>query len=168
MKRPDGPRWKEAAASEMTNHWSNGTWELVELPPGAKVIDSKWVFDIKRNADGSIERYKARLVAKGFSQRPGFEYSLDATFSPTYRPATLRLILALAAKHGLKLHSVDITHAFILGDLEETVYMRQPEGFHEGGPNVVCALKKALYGLKQAAHNWNKKLHAILTVMGFK
>ena len=76
MKRPDGPRWKEAAASEMTNHWSNCTWELVELPPGAKVIDSKWAFVALNGAICIPLDIKARLVAKGFSQCPGFEYSL--------------------------------------------------------------------------------------------
>ncbi len=165
MKRQDGPKWMTACLEEMGNHMSNRTWDLVQLPPGAKAIDSKWVLTIKHNADGSIERYKARMVAKGFSQRPGFEYSLDATFSPTYRPATLRLITALAAIDGLKLHSIDISHAFILGDLQEDVYMRQPEGFQEGGPNVVCKLNKSLYGLKQSAHNWNKKLHGGVSSM---
>lgn len=167
MKRPDGAKWMTACLEEMGNHMSNRTWDLVPLPPGAKALDAKWVLTVKHNADGSIERYKARMVAKGFSQRPGFEYSLDATFSPTYRPATLRLIASLAAIHGLKLHSIDISHAFILGDLQEEVYMCQPEGFHEGGPNIVCKLNKSLYGLKQSAHNWNKKLHGVLSSMGF-
>src|ERR1700676_5076472 len=117
----------------------------------------RWVvangfFQLKRHADGSIEWYKGRIVAKGFTQRPGFEYAEDATFSPVYRPASLRLILALAAQKKLHLRSVDISHAFLLGkDLEEVIYMRQPEGFHQGGPNTVCLLRKPLYGLKQSA-----------------
>ena len=145
---------------------TNGTWEYVELPPGAKVVDSKWVFIIKHKSDGSIERYKGQVVAKGFSQRPGFEYTEDATFSPTYRPASLCLILALAAKHKLHLRTVDISHAFLLGNpLKEEIYMRQPSGFHQGGPNTVCKLILPIYGLKQAARLWNEKLHSVLSTI---
>ena len=168
MRRTDWRQWQEAMNTEMNNHLENGTWEYVELPPGAKAIDCKWVLHLKHLADGSIERRKGRLVAKGFTQRPGFEYAEDATFSPVYRPASLRLILALAAQKNLHLRSVDISHAFLLGkDLEEVIYMRQPEGFHQGGPNTVCLLRKPLYGLKQSARNWNDKLHEVLTTMKF-
>jgi len=144
----------------------HGTWELVELPPGEEAIGSGWVFKVKRNADGSIERYKARLVAKGYSQRSGIDY--NEVFAPTFRPATLRLILALAAMEDMDLCFVDISAAFTNGDLDVTIYMMQPEGFHQGDPNMVCRLKKSLYGLKQSAHQWNIKLHAALTEMGFK
>jgi hypothetical protein len=121
---------------------------------------------VKRHADGSIERYKARLVAKGYSQRPGFDYT--EVFAPTFRQSSLRLILALSAIEDLELRSVDISSAFLNGDLDEEIYMKQPEGFHEGGLNHVCKLKKSLYGLKQAARQWNKKLHTTLQSMGFK
>lgn len=73
--------WLEAALKEIQALVENGTFELVELPEGAKAIGSRWVFKVKRNADGSIERYKARLVAQGFSQRPGSDY--HETFAPT-------------------------------------------------------------------------------------
>ena len=126
----------------MNNHYENGTWDYVELPPSAKVVGSKWVFQIKHMVDGSIERYRSWVVAKGFTQCPGFEYTEDAMFSPVYRPASLHLILTLAARKDFHLLSVDISHAFILGkDLDETIYMRQPEGYHQGGPNTVCRLK---------------------------
>jgi len=104
---------------------SNGTWELVDLPPGAKAIGSGWVFKIKHNADGFVEHYMAHLVAKGFSQRSGIDY--NEVFAPTFRPAALRLILALAGIEDMELRSVDITSAFSNGDLEEVIYMRQPE-----------------------------------------
>jgi transposase InsO family protein len=166
MKGDDAEKWQEAANAEYNTLLQNGTWELVELPPGAKAIGSGWVFRVKRNADGSIERYKARVVAKGYSQRPGIDFS--EVFAPTFRPATLRLILALAALEDMELRSIDVSAAFTNGDLDEWLYMLQPEGFHQGGPNVVCRLRKSLYGLKQSARQWNIKLHAALTEMGFK
>ena len=97
----DGDKWQEAAKLEMDTHISNGTWKLVDLPPGAKCINSGWVFCLKHNADGSIERYKARLVAKGYSQRPGFDY--NEVFAPTFRFAAIRTIIALAALNNLHL-----------------------------------------------------------------
>jgi hypothetical protein len=78
------------------------------------------------------------------------------------------LILTLSAIEDLELCSVDISSAFLNGDLDEEIYVKQPEGFHEGGPNHVCKLKKSLYGLKQAARQWNNKLHTTLQSMGFK
>jgi hypothetical protein len=81
MQRLDANLWYKAAVKEMQAHIKNGTWELIKLPPGRKAIDSKWVFKVKRNADGSIKRYKARLVAQGFSQCPGIDF--NKTFAPT-------------------------------------------------------------------------------------
>ena len=158
--------WQDAAKLEMDNHISNGTWDLVDLPPGAKCISSGWVFWVKHNADSSIECYKARLIAKGYSQCPGFDYT--EVFAPTFRYAAIRTIIALAAINDLHLRSIDISHAFINGDLEETIYMCQAEGFHMGSSNKVCCLRKSLYGLKHAARQWNKKLHDALLSMGFK
>jgi hypothetical protein len=166
MNSPDMLHWKKAMLEEINALLQNGTWEIVRLPEGEKAIGSGWVFKIKRNADGSIERYKGRFVAKGFSQRPGLDFT--EVFAPTVRMATVRLILAIAAIEGLHLRSVDISNAFLKGDLEEEIYMKQPEGFHELGPEYVLRLKKAIYGLKQAARQWNKKLHATLVSMGFK
>ena len=166
MSCPDAYRWREAAVEEVNTLMANGTWEIVDLPPGKKAIGSGWVFKVKRNADGSVERYKGRVVAKGCSQRPGVDFK--DLFSPTPRPPAIRLVLALAGMLGHHLRSVDISNAFTNGDLEEEIYMLQPEGFHEGGPNKVCRLKKSLYGLKQAARQWNKKLHSVLTGLGYK
>jgi len=116
-------------------HHSNGTCDLVELPSGKKAIESKWVFWIKRNADGSIEQFKACIVAKEFSQRPEFDYL--ETYASTLRSATIWLILALAAIEDLHLYSVDIFHAFVQSDIDTVVYIRQADGFQVNGPNWV-------------------------------
>ena len=138
---------------------------MTALPPGKRAIGCKWVFRRKRKADGSIERYKARLVAQGFSQRPGFEYG--EIFAPTIRMSTMRLILAQAALEDLHMTSIDISHAFINGDLDEEIYMKPPPGFKEGDWGEVLHLLKSLYGLKQSARRWNKKLHSALQDLGF-
>ena len=157
-------RWLKAAQDELQSLIENGTFELVQLPPGRKAIGSR-CFRVKRNADGSIERYKGRLVAKGFSQRPGFDY--NETFAPTPKWASIRAILALAALEDLELESVDISSAYLNGELKEEVYMKQPEGFEEKSPEWVWRLRKSLYGLKQAGRCWHEKLHEVLTKLGF-
>jgi hypothetical protein len=166
LKSDDSERWKEATLAEYNTLIQNGTWEIVDLPPGEKAIGSSWVFRIKTHSDGSIKCYKARIVAQGGSQRPGRDY--QEVHAPTPRPAKIRMTFAIAAAEDLELRSVDVSAAFTNGDLEEYIYMRQPEGFHEGGPNKVCRLRKSLYGLKQSARQWNIKLHTALTQMGFK
>ena len=168
MTRPDGPKWREATDGEIQSLIENGTWELVELPPDKKAIGSRWVFRIKRKADGEVDRYKARLVAKGYSQRPGIDF--DEVFAPTTRWAALRIILANGALEGAYIESVDISNAYLNGVLDNSteVYMKQPEGYHQGDQNRVCRLKKGLYGLKQGGRLWYERLGEVLQGMGFK
>jgi len=135
IQGPDAAKWHKAAQDEFMSLESNGTWELVDLSPGAKAIGSGWVFKVKHNADGSVECYKTHLVAKGFSQHPGIDY--NEVFAPTFCPAALRPILALAGIEDMELCSVDVTSAFPNSDLEKVIYMRQPERFVQGGPNKV-------------------------------
>jgi hypothetical protein len=128
----------------------NGTWRLVELPAGRTPVGSRWVFHIKRTADGSIERYKARLVAQGFSQRPGWDY-----------------IFSLVAADDPECNSIDITTAF----LEEEIYMKLPEGYEQYSPDgrlLCCLLLKALYGLKQGGWQWYLKLSKVMKEIGFR
>jgi len=162
----EGEHWYRAAMKEIQSLIENGTFELVQLPPGRKAIGSRWVFRVKRNADGSIEQFKARLVAQGFAQRPGFDFT--ETFAPTPKWAALRAILAIAAIEDLELESVDISSAYLNGELAEEVYMRQPEGFVEKGRDWYWRLLKSLYGLKQAGRCWHKKLNEVLVQLGFK
>jgi histone deacetylase 1/2 len=123
---------------------------LVPLPTNRKAIGCKWVFCVKENADGTVNKYKARLVAKGFHQVHGFDF--NETFSPVIKPVTIRIILTLALTYNWPLQQLDINNAFLNGILEEEVYMMQPPGFTAPNSSLVCHLHKALYGLKQASN----------------
>lgn len=166
MNRSDASLWREAMSEEYDSLIKNKTFCLVDLPPGRTVVDNKWVFKIKRNENGQLDRYKARLVAKGFTQKYGIDY--NDSFSPVVRTATIRLLLAIANELNLSIDHLDVKTAFLNGELKEEVYMRQPEGFViKGMEQKVCILKKALYGLKQASRVWNEKLHETLCEIGF-
>ena len=146
---PQKKEWKSAMKSEMKSLMQNEVWDLVQLPNGRSAVGCKWVFKKKSDAEGKVERYKARLVAQGFAQKYGQDY--DETFSPVVRFESVRTVIALAAKYGLKLHQMDITTAFLNGDLKERIYMKQPEDYAiKGNKKLVCRLKKSLYGLKQS------------------
>ena len=161
------PNWRKAMSEECDALVKNGTWELVQPDTSTNIIGCKWIFRIKRNSDGTIDRYKARLVAKGFNQRPSVDYF--GTFSPVIKPTTVRLVLNIAISHGWSLRQLDINNAFLLGRLTETVYMAQPPGFTDSDhPKHVCKLCKAIYGLKQAPRAWYHELRQFLLASGFK
>lgn len=145
----------------------NHTWELVDLPPGSKPLGYKWIFKRKMKADGSIDKYKARLVVKGYRQKEGLDY-FD-TYSPVTRITSIRMLISIATLFNLEIHQMDVKTAFLNGDLNEEIYMEQPEGFVVSGQEKkVCRLVKSLYGLKQAPKQWHEKFdHAMLT-NGFK
>lgn len=154
MVTEEAEQWKNATDEEMASLLENETWDLVELPKGKRPIANRWVLRLKLKADGSIDRFKARLVAKGYSQKPGVDY--DETFSPVARFDTVRAILSIAAFEKLKLMQFDVKTAFLYGELQEEVFMKQPEGY-EDGTGKVCKLNRSLYGLKQAPRCWNKR-----------
>jgi len=159
--------WKEAMNSGYAALMRNQTWHLVPPQKGRNVIGCKWVYKIKRKADGTLDRYKARLVGKGFKQRYGVDY--EDTFSPVIKAATIRVILSLAISCGWSLRQLDVQNAFLHGLLEEEVYMHQPPGFEDPEkPNFVCKLDKALYGLKQAPRAWYSRLSDKLIQLGFQ
>ena len=158
--------WVRACEEELTSIEKNNTWILVDLPKSFKPIGLKWVFKIKRNADGSVSKYKARLVAKGYVQRHGIDY--DEVFAPVARVETIRMVIAFAASKDWEIHHLDVKTAFLHGELKEEVYVNQPEGFViEGKEDKVYKLHKALYGLRQAPRAWNVKLNGILKSLGF-
>jgi histone deacetylase 1/2 len=161
------PKWREAMQVEYDALIKNKTWHLVPPSQGKNIIDCKWVFKIKRNSDGSVERYKKRLVAKGFKQQYGIGY--EDTFSPVVKIATVRLVLSVAVSRGSNLRQLDVQNAFLHGVQEEEVYMRQPPGFEKMSvPNYVCRLDKAIYGLKQAPRAWYSRLSSKLLKLGFR
>ncbi|GKE59036.1 zinc finger, CCHC-type containing protein, partial [Tanacetum coccineum] len=118
---------KEAVDDEIGSIMKNNTWVLSDLPPGCKPLGCKWIFKKKMKVDGTINKFKARLVIQGFRQKEGINY-FD-TYAPFARISTIRLLIALAATHNLVIHQMDVKTTFLNGDLEEEIYMKQPEGF---------------------------------------
>jgi hypothetical protein len=137
----------------------------VERKPTLKVIGTKWVFAIKRNEHGEIERYKARLVALGYRQTYGVDYL--ETYSPVANMNSIRVFLAMCCHSGLYIHHYDVDTAFLNGHLEEDVYVFPPDGVQTKA-NQVCKLNRSLYGLKQAAATWFKTISTVFMKMGFK
>lgn len=159
--------WCDAMKDELAAIEKNETWELVDLPNGKNAIGLKWVFKTKYHADGSIQRHKARLVAKGYAQEQGVDF--EDTFSPVARFETVRLFLSLAAKFNWLVYQFDVKSAFLNGDLEEEVYVMQPDGFIiSGKEKMVYKLRKALYGLKQAPRAWYNKINSYFQQHGFE
>ena len=143
----------------------NDTYEICELPPGRKAIGNKWVWKIKFKSNGEVDRYKARLVVKGCNQKEGVDF--DETFSPVVKMVTIRCLLVVAIQNNWPVFQLDVNNAFLYGDLDESVYMKLPEGYFSNDDTRVCRLNKSLYGLKQAPRQWNAKLTVVLIENGF-
>jgi hypothetical protein len=159
--------WQKAMDTEWDTLIKKNVFRLTDLPPDKKAIKSRWIFKLKVNAEGKVERYRARLVAKGFSQMYGIDYT--ETFSPVVSYPALRMLIALAARLELKINHLDVIAAFLNGELSEEIYMEHPEGFVKPGmENKVWLLKKAIYGLKQASKTWYDKCKSVLENLGFK
>jgi len=158
--------WECAMQKEYDSLMTNNTWTLVPLPAGRKPVSCKWVLKTKQGTNGELEHYKARLVARGFTQIYGVDY--NETFAPVAKFTSIHCILALVVLEDMEIHQMDVKIAFLNGELEEEIYMEQPQGFvHQGGEHLMCKLHKSLYGFKQSPRAWNQKLDAFLKSIEF-
>jgi hypothetical protein len=158
--------WRRAMDAELASQREHKTWNVVSrsaVPSSKRVLQSRWVFKLKRDANGNVARYKARVVVKGCAQRPGVDY--EETFAPVMSQRTLRVLLSLAAARDLEAKQVDVETAFLHAAVEEEIYMELPPGY--GEPGKVARLRKAVYGLRQGPRCWNRALDGVIKQMGF-
>lgn len=170
MRSPDAAKWEAGMDAEMAACEELRVWDLVPrkaVPAGNRILQPKWVYKVKVDEHGQIERYKCRITPKGFMQQEGINY-FD-TFARTGMYKTMRAGLTLAAKWDHELDQLDVPTAFLNADVEEDVYMELPEGYRAGKEHLVCKLRKALYGLKQAPRNWYLLFSGFIqSELGFK
>jgi hypothetical protein len=157
-----------AMAEEMESLHNNQTWDLVELPKRNRKIWCKWVFKKKKAVlENGGEKFKAHLVAKGYSQQEWVDY--EKIFSPVVRHTSIRVVLALVAHYDMALEQMDVKIAFLHGDLEEQIYLEQPEGFNQPEQeHLICKLNKSLYGLKQSPRQWYKRFDSYMIKIGYR
>ena len=159
--------WIKAMQDELNEFKRHNVWTLVPRPQGKTIIGTRWVFRNKVDEDGIVTRNKARLVAQGFTQLEGLDY--DETFAPVARLEAIRLFLAFASFKNFKVYQMDVKTAFLHGDLQEEVFLKQPPGFENAEfPYHVYRLDKAVYGLKQAPRAWYDTLSSYLLSNGYK
>ncbi|XP_074347279.1 uncharacterized protein LOC141686120 [Apium graveolens] len=172
--------WINAMNSELEALELNDTWEVTTLPPSKITIGCKWIYKTKYLPDGKIERHKSRLVALGYKQKYGEDYF--KTYALVAKMTTVRALLAVAAMEDWITLQMDVSNAFLHGELNETIYMKMPQGYFYKGcrinsqsiatlnaenNNLVCRLKKSLYGLKQSPRLWFHKLSQTLLNLGY-
>ena len=135
----------------------------MELKQAIKPVDFRWVFTIKYNYDGRIDRYKAKLVAKGYTQTYGINY--NETFAPMAKMNTIHILISLAVNLDWPLQQ----YAFLHRNLDEAIHMKIPLEYKEiGDTSKVCRLRKALYGLKQSHRAWFGKFIQTMRILGYK
>ena len=166
IRGPDAKEWYKAMDKEYETIMKMGVWKVVPLPPGRKVVGSKWVYKTKLDQDGKISRFKARFVAQGFSQVPGVDY-FEIT-APVCKLTTMRMLIALGTMKGWEIRQSDVTNAYLHASLDEEhrsqgdeplhIFVKQPKGFVTGDPTHVLKVSGNLYGTKQGARMWNIKL----------
>lgn len=131
---------------------TNQTWDLVPRPSDRKVLRGKWVYRLKRGALGEILRYKARWVVCGFEQLEGLDY--HETFASVVKPMTYKALFAIAAANDWEIEQMDVKTAFLYGNIEEDIYVEQPDHFDDNSTRV-CKLKKALLRLQHFLQRWH-------------
>ena len=175
LRGPDAAAWFAALEAKIRQLLARGTYVLVpraSVPSGKTVLRCHYVLKKKfvDPGDGmrAFGKFKARLTAGGNFQMPGQDF--DATWAPVIKLETLRVLVAYAVTHGYDITQLDFDGAYLNGEVDTDLYMHQPPGHEQVGPNgeaMVCKLKKSLYGLKQAGRIWYKTLTAHLLAEGF-
>ena len=178
---PLADKWDTAMKDELDAIGQHQVFQdVVELPEGRKALPRHWVYKIKRNGAGNVQRFKARLVCGGNHQIEGIDY--QATYAPTAHLGHIRLALAIAAKYDLEIHQMDVCTAFLAVDMEEEIYMHQPQGYFRLVPTgsryydpkskisqkMVPRLRKSLYGLKQSSQVWYGTFMDFVISIGFE
>jgi Reverse transcriptase (RNA-dependent DNA polymerase)/Pol polyprotein, beta-barrel domain/GAG-pre-integrase domain/gag-polypeptide of LTR copia-type len=162
----DQDRWMIPMQVEMDTLRKKHTWDLVKPPPGANIMDSMWVYDIKWDGEGNRIKDKARLVGKGYTQQLGVDY--NETWAGVTRLESVRMTAAIAARRNLKLWRIDFVGAYLNSLTKEDIYMKQPEGFVEPGyEDYVCKLVHTIYGTMQGAHDWYETLSKTYKDLGY-
>ncbi|GMF50265.1 unnamed protein product [Phytophthora fragariaefolia] len=165
MSGPQCAEWRKAIEEELKAIADNGTWETIEPLKDSAMITNKWVFKIKFNNRGDLERFKARLVARGFTQRYGIDFS--ETFPPVLKLSSLRFLFVLAAIWHVQVRQGDVPNAYLKADIDMPIVMRAPPGIQlPMGKHLL--LKEGLTGLKQSGRPWNELMHMFLTAYGLQ
>jgi len=169
VRGQESDKWRIAMDEQMEAIRKNKTWRLTERPASRRVLKGKCVCKVKNEVEkngNNTTRHKARLCFTGIRQIKGLDF--NETFAPVAKFTTFRCILAMTAANGWELHQMDVKTALLNGDLDEEVYMEQPDGYVDSTyPDKVCRLFRALYGLKQAPKMWYAKLVDFLKSQGF-
>ncbi|KAJ1578842.1 hypothetical protein NDA15_000503 [Ustilago hordei] len=160
----DAQQWQEAIRKELDGLEAMGTWEIVDVPPNTRLVDSKIVLRLKLDADGIPVRHKARLVARGFTQREGIDF--EETFAPVAPLSAIRALLSLAVERNWEIHQLDITMAYLNSTLNHVIYMKPPEGAKVPTGKAYRVIK-GLYGLKQSGREWNMEFDKFLRRSNF-
>lgn len=164
MRQQDAHFWQIAINEEYDSLLSNNTWTVVALPAGRKALSTKWIFKKKIGPNRQVLKYKGRLVARGFQQVEGFDFT--ETYAGVVKASAWRTLFAMMVKAGWRCHQMDVSTAFLNGDVEEEIFVTPPQGFPEA-KGMVLRLNKALYGLKQSPRQWYKKLRGWLEQTGW-
>ena len=156
--------WMRAIKEELASLQKNDTWELVPRPPGKNIVKCKFVLRKKRNPDGTISKFKARLVICG---NMDFDF-VDESFAPVVSFSIVRLLLSYASARNYYVHHIDVSNAFLHGNLDREVYMERPKFLDKSPEHYFCRLLKSLYGLREAPLIWYRLLGAKFTEIGLE
>jgi hypothetical protein len=161
---PYSYHWRKDCDREIRQFMDRAVFEWADLPVGKTPLTGHWVYVVKRNLNGTVEKFKSRFVVHGNKSKPGLHYT--DTFAPTAESTTARVLLSLATVEDWEADQMDVSAAFLYGPLDEEIYMVPPPGYGDGS-NRVWRLTKALYGLKQAPRQWNSEMSHGLATLGF-